>query len=82
LRIWVYPSLFEVRPEPARGAHGFIKSQIGAELVENCCLGDTGELLLRCGKALAGKRKRPERANSGASRPFANLHSRREFIRP
>jgi len=46
-----------------------MKSAIPRQPVENCCLGDTGELLLRCGKWLKHNEKRPKSANLDAFRP-------------
>jgi hypothetical protein len=39
------------------------------ERAENCCIDDTLIPMLRCGKALAAKRKWPESTVSRASRP-------------
>jgi hypothetical protein len=46
-----------------------MKSAIRRQPVENCCLGDTGDLLLRCGKLLKHNEKRPKSADLDASRP-------------
>jgi hypothetical protein len=58
-----------MRPEHARQGDGFMKSAVRRKGVMNCCIPDTPQPVLHCGKSLRRKKKGPESAISDAFRP-------------